>query len=170
MRSIGNRQVATASAAGGVWPLREQAQWQKEGLWPNMWPSYWRILFTGSNTAFTYIAEIELRESIGGANACSGGTASASSIYSVGYEASKALDLNNATSWVSSGVSLPSWWMYQFQGGGISIQQISITNGTVTHIPTAFELQYSNDSNSWVTVGSWSGQTFGTGETKTYNI
>lgn len=58
MRSIGYRPVATASAAGGVWTLREQAQWKKEGLWPRPDPysanTVLLLPMTGNNGSTTF--------------------------------------------------------------------------------------------------------------------
>lgn len=80
---------------------------------------YWRILALSNNTgAFSEIgfSEIEMATSAGGANAATGGTASASAFFNNNstYNADKAFDGNTGTDWVS-GFQVPSGWIqYQF--------------------------------------------------------
>ena len=83
-----------------------------------------------------------------------GGTPSADTENSAGYEADKACDDNTGTSWASSVTAFPHWWKYDF-GVGITkiITRITLlsTNAASPQIKN-FTLQGSNNDSSWTTV------------------
>lgn len=131
---------------------------------------YWRILVKSTSASIVSIGELQMRESIGGSNVATGGTASASSQYSASYPASKAFDglttdTGTGNGWASasfsSGVAAFPWLAYDFgesvtrdiaeiviyvpaAGGGIALAEL----------PTTFDWQYSDDGGIWVTQRS----------------
>lgn len=130
---------------------------------------YWRIRIrvTGGG-ANGGIGELQMRTSIGGANVVSGGTASASTIFSASYTAAKAFDglttdtgVGNAWAALAMGGgagqgSYP-WLMYDFGAGNAKdIAEIVIfapgASGLgANELPTQFDWQYSDDNVTWVT-------------------
>lgn len=118
---------------------------------------YWRI-YVGSDSsggigALTAIAEMEMRESVGGSDATGSGTASASSTFS-GFSAGGAFANDaNTTEWASNNIGLPAWLAYDF-GSGVTkaIVEVGITSrlgGNVGQGPGAFKIQSSDDN--WTT-------------------
>ena len=118
--------------------------------------AYWRINVTAATSAGNYctIADIQMRASAGGANQCSGGTASADSFYSAGYDASKAFDGVATTNWTSTGAVYPHWIQYAFSSpvsvAEVAIQVASGTYGTVNESPKDFTIEYSDNGASWL--------------------
>lgn len=119
---------------------------------------YWRINIT-SNAAGSYasMAECVLAGTIGGATLCGTGTATADSYYP-GQPPASACDGSTTTSWCSNGNSI-SWWQYDF-GVGVTqdIQEVRITppgNGFQNRAPRTFDLQYSDNGTTWVTLTSY---------------
>lgn len=118
---------------------------------------YWRILITETRTGDSFlatIAEVEMRATAGGADLCSGGTASASSQEAT-YPASKAFD--NLTGvediWVSgSGQPSPQWLQYQF-AAPVEINEVLIRAASTTsraeRAPRSFKIQWSDDGTTW---------------------
>ncbi len=128
----------------------------------------WRINITARQSAgdWSSLAEVEMRESAGGADACTGGTASASHA-SGSFPASQAFDNNTSTLWASGTNALPNWLQYTF-AAPVSIVQLSLRSNFATDSPTTFDIQYW-DGGAWVT--SWSVASSGTwsnNETKVF--
>lgn len=132
---------------------------------------YWRVNITAVGTGtLAAMCQLEMYESEFGVNACGGGTASASSENAAAYTASKAFDgllqdngdTSSRTSvWASTNTALPHWIQYDF-GMGNDVEIISIgvhgRNSTfASQMPTAFDVQYSDDGSSWTTHWSESG-------------
>lgn len=131
---------------------------------------YWRLFFLNpvSSSAGCNVSEVEMRESIGGADACTGGTAISSGDASGTYAASKAFDNDTSTGngWSSAGSTGPNHWIGYDFGSGVTkdIAEIVVSapaaydsNITSLKMPYAFALQWSDDNVTWSTV---SGGTF----------
>lgn len=118
---------------------------------------YWRIGInymvnsaSGNNAA---IAEFSLHTTVGGGQAATGGTASASSVYSTDT-ASLAFDGNASTFWASAASGLNSWLQYQF-ASAVDIVEYAITcrnDSYYTQAPESWSLQYSDDGSTWTTA------------------
>lgn len=81
---------------------------------------------------------------------CTDGTASASSIFSAGYEAAKAFD-NTDAEWVTSDTPTPHWLTYDFgEGNSETINKYVIKGAsTSAQSPTDFKFQGSNNNVDW---------------------
>lgn len=137
---------------------------------------YWRLRIDtpGTQTAsLSTLAEIQFRETVGGADATTGGTASASQ-NDFSSVAASAFDNNAATWWGSD--TTPSgdavWIKYDFGAGNEKwIEEYTVqarSGGERIQTPRAFALQYSEDDVSWTTADTRSALTWSAGETKTF--
>ena len=135
---------------------------------------YWRIYITNHAGFNNYldISEIELRTSIGGADATGTGTAMASSAGS-GYPASSAFDNTTSTTWFTDLGSnpLPQWIGYDFGAGNAKdIVEFSTTCWASAENPTCFQLQYSDDNVTWTTLYDIQGEVnWSNGETRVFH-
>lgn len=121
---------------------------------------YWRIAITANN-GHTYTCLMTVRffnTSIVDEIAISGGTASASTIYSATYSADKALDGDQTTGW-NNNADMPCWWQYDFGAGnektiaGVGMQAVYIASGFVPAVaPKDFSLQWSDDGFAWTSL------------------
>lgn len=120
---------------------------------------YWRLNATananGGASGNLALSEVELRESIGGADVTGSGTASAST--TTEGSASQAFDNNSSTYWAASAGS--GWLKYDFGvGQSKNIVEIAITSraGGTWHIqaPRDFSLEWSDDNSTWTPVFS----------------
>ena len=123
---------------------------------------YWRLLISQSGgSSYTGITELKMAEAAGGANVCTGGTPSASSIFNASYPASNAFDgvLTAAASWYCASATysggLNSWIQYDFGGTPRDIAEIAISHygnsgNDILAYPSAFALYYSDDNVKWV--------------------
>jgi len=132
---------------------------------------YWRVVtnYTTQNAAI--IAEIQLRETAGGADATGSGTAGESG-HSTTDVAANAVDNNAATHWWSDANLLTTtvYWSYDF-GSGKDIVEIVIQahSGSAGYTPRAFHIQGSDDNSTWTTVwGERSMATWTAGESRTF--
>jgi hypothetical protein len=116
---------------------------------------YWRIYITAINNSqtggTTGFSEVQLRESIAGADATGSGTASADSSFDGTVLPAKAVDNNNATSWASAAGSLPHWWKYDFGLGNAKdiVELVWRPRTTGGQQPVNFDLQWSDDDAVW---------------------
>jgi hypothetical protein len=93
----------------------------------------------------------------------SGGTATASSVGTVGENASKAFDANVNTKWFSGDGNSTGWLAYQFPGTTshvVTSYSITSANDVPGRDPADWLLQGSNDGSKWVAVDQRSGQVF----------
>ena len=137
---------------------------------------YWRIYGTGTTSPITpgtlQIAEIEIREDVGGTDWASGGTAFASSADS-GFGAANAFDNSAATTWFTTS-ALPQWVAYlKSSGGGVAASEVVLTAGDTasraSRMPTAFDVQYSPNNSVWTTLWSVTGEApWSPGESRAY--
>jgi len=132
--------LLAAAGGGGASPLSTQ----------------WRLLFPSGQSkgaeasAVVSIYEVEMRATAGGADQCSGGTATASSQYDTNRTADKAFD-NDTTGfgWTSTAADgIGSWLKYTF-ALPVTVNEVAI-NCPLTEYPTSFRLQYF-DGSQWVT-------------------
>jgi hypothetical protein len=131
---------------------------------------HWRVWVDYSSTGYTVASEIEMRESVGGGNACGGGTPSASSA-AYSQTADLAFDGNAVTYWQSSAV--PAWIAYDFgEGHEVDIIEIawSLPAGNFAPFgPHHFAVQWSDDGSNWFLAWSaYEPGTWASGETRTY--
>lgn len=124
----------------------------------------WRVYSTADSSfsQSSLVAEIEMMETVGGADQCTGGTASSSS-----GTAADAFDNNTGTYCQFTGQS-PQWIEYQFATAK-KILEFSVNSIQASRAITAFALQ-AYIGTTWVTVFSTSGQSWTNGETKTYQV
>lgn len=140
---------------------------------------YWRLYIsrTGGGTS-TSVGELILATTPSGAQAATGGTASASSTQGANA-ASRAFDgtTSAANYWLSSsGVMSFGYGREYLQydmgvGGGIDVVEVRLyfngaSAGSTTY-PSNFALLYSDDGVKWTLQRAWSEQVFTNGETKT---
>lgn len=129
----------------------------------------WRVqgVTTQGAGAWVKATEIEFRETVGGADATSGGGTFASS-NSVNNGANKAFD-NDTNSYWQAVDGNPHNVGYAF-ASAVTIAQMSMRNGSPAGDSwTAFKLQR-HDSESWVDVLSVTGQTWTANETKVFTV
>lgn len=140
--------------------------------------SYWRLYFPegvpagpGYQTAKgVCLVGVEMRESKGGANAATGGTASASSEYDTIVTKYLAVDAfqpyagtGSRSRWQTYSsdapptTNFPAWLRYQF-AAPVDIEEVTMTGVAGTGgaaMPRRFSLQYSDDGTNWTTKYSW---------------
>ena len=120
----------------------------------------WRLYITGTTTSRVGIADLSMAAYVNGPNQCTGGTPTASSTYT-GRTPSQAFDYKHTfskrvyyTDWLSDGV-VPQWLAYTFA------EEVYVKSYTIRfppdNKPTAWELQYSDDGDTWYTADSRSG-------------
>lgn len=139
---------------------------------------YWRLHVSrtgGANS--TSIGELVLATSPGGAQAATGGTASASSTNGANA-ASRAFDgtTSAANYWLSAPTMTGGYGAEYLQydmgvGGGIDVVEVRLyfngTNTGSTSYPSNFALLYSDDGIKWTLQRAWSELVFTNGATKT---
>lgn len=134
--------------------------------------SYWRIFVRSANSDYAGLTEFELRPSPGGEDQASGGTASASGIYSGSFVASNAFDNNMSTFWIGSSTSY-NWLQYSF-ASPVSVGEVLIqsrTDGNPQNTPSLWAIQFADSSSGpWTTAfnvnsGSLS---YSNGESRTF--
>lgn len=126
----------------------------------------WRfeIAHNDGDASYIGIEEIELRATVGGADQCSGGTASASSEYNATYAAAKAFDDSIGTRWVTAGGQIWAHIQYLF-GSSVTVAEYSIIPDSTDYprAPKSFILEY-YDGSDWIPADtryaetSWSGE------------
>ena len=140
---------------------------------------YWRLHVsrTGGGSSVS-VGELVLATAPSGAQAATGGTASASSTNGVNA-ASRAFDgtTSAANFWLSANGTFSStvgqeYLQYDMGvGGGIDVAEVRMyfngTNTGSTSYPSNFALLYSDDGIKWTLQRAWSELVFTNGETKT---
>ena len=120
---------------------------------------YWRIYITRSTSGadnLISLYEVEMRGAIGGADQCTGGTASAAHATA---SAGNLFDNNTGTYWVNGGPSADTWLKYDFSGGDVDVREIQLLPRYSSQSPEDFKLQYSDDDSGWTDACAWSGVT-----------
>ncbi len=115
---------------------------------------HWRVMLMASPTGAYEINEIELAATPGGADQCSGGTATTNELTG----ASNAFDNNDSFSasfvWTIFTPPLDGIWLaYEFPAP-VSVRELRLrsTSGFPERAPTALVLQASDDGSTWRTV------------------
>ncbi len=140
---------------------------------------YWRMYISRTGGASSVsVGELILATAPSGAQAATGGTASASSTNGVNA-ASRAFDgtTSSANYWLSATSGMPSGYGQEYLqydmgvGGGIDVVEVRLyfngTNAGSTTYPSNFALLYSDDGKVWKVQRAWSELVFTNGETKT---
>ena len=92
-----------------------------------------------------------------------GGTATASSVGSIGENGSKAFDLNVNSKWFAGDNAATGWLAYQFSGTTshvVHAYSVTSANDVPQRDPSAWQLQGSSNGASWVIVDQRSAQVF----------
>lgn len=136
---------------------------------------YWRVLVNESNSGYCAISEIQMAQTSGGANQCTGGVVSGTgTIINASYGPEIAYDGVLQTSdpyWVLVMPPVGSAAYHFPTPKAIREVKIKIANQDATHSPKAFDVQYSADGTNWITALSVTGQTgWALAETRTYAI
>jgi hypothetical protein len=134
---------------------------------------YWRINVTAITSGLiAAIGELEMQETEFGPNVCTGGTPSADTEFNASFLATNAFDGNLAGSpWASTSSSLPHWLRYDFGAGNdVEINAVGMhaRTSSLETMPTAFDVQFSDDGSSWTTAWSESGLSWSAREFKKF--
>jgi hypothetical protein len=125
---------------------------------------YWRLNITAINGgSLIRIDEIELSEAAHGTSVAAGGTAAASSTFSGSFLAENAFTgALGDSSWATPSGTTTGWISYDF-GSGVTKEIASVVLNVFAsdtdRMPTAFDVQYSDDNSSWTTAWSVSSAT-----------
>lgn len=126
----------------------------------------WRIAFAANaatGSATVGMAEVEMRATAGGADQCTGGSASAG-----GGTAANAVDNNTATEWSTSDTFALDW-QYDF-ASAVEVRQLVITGcATAAKSPNSFTLKF-YDGAGFQDALVVSGLTWTATETKTFAV
>ncbi len=121
---------------------------------------YWRIHITESTSANNLVSlyEAQMRATVGGADQCSGGTASASHADGDAY---KLFDDNSGTYWINGSPGEDTWFQYDFGSGNtVEVAEIAmVPRYGSSQTPTDFSLQYSDNGTDYTTAATWTGIT-----------
>jgi hypothetical protein len=136
--------------------------------------TYWRINVTANagDTNYLAIAEVEMRATVGGADECSGGTATASSS-SAGFEADKAFDNDAATRWSTPTPGMTTGWLqYQFASPvDVTEYTIQAHPSTPARSPKNWTLEYSDDGTDWTVTDTRTNEAnWADGETRVLEV
>lgn len=126
---------------------------------------YFRIQCTANNGgSLDQITEIEVAQTAGGTNVCTGGTATASNQYT-DYGPVRAFDgvkNDNYYAWVGTGAK-PYWVQYQFVSP-VAIAEVRLWGPSVSSIwnrgPKDFTIEGSNDGTNWTVLKTVTGDIY----------
>lgn len=110
---------------------------------------HWRLWVTATKTNnYLVVAEIELRNALGGSDQTGSGTAAADN--EAFGAASLAVDNNPATYWETTSGGYPHWWAYDF-GIPVAVGELAMSAASLLNdrAPMDFKLQWSDDAASW---------------------
>jgi hypothetical protein len=156
----GSVTIATGSATGsgtatGISPIPPQS-------------TQWRVYCTATQVAGSWfsLAEIEMRASVGGADQCTGGTASASGTGNSNGPAN-GFDNSNATIWQSGNGTMPQWIQYTF-ASLVSVEELMLrSTSSAGDSPKDFQLQYF-DGAAWQTYMTVTGTLWNASQSRTF--
>ena len=116
---------------------------------------FWRVVMAGDNVnGRAALAELAMRTTVGGSNACAGGTALASGVSS-SMAVSRAFDGNTGTEWQSQITGGPMWAGYDF-GADTDIVEMVLTLGANASMLSSWARpEYSDDGSNWVFLGPY---------------
>lgn len=129
---------------------------------------YWRLRMPWSNSTLGayYIDDVEMRAVEGGADQCTGGTATGSS----GSGAANAF-AKTSGAWASStgDNAFNGWLQYQFPAP-VQVTEIAVrSHSNTTYTPRIIALQYSDDGVTWTQWAHWAELFWAEYETKVLN-
>lgn len=137
---------------------------------------YWRIIFLEyySNINGSGLAEVELRDTVGGSDLTGSGTPTASTSYP-GTSPGNLVDNNNATHWADAfGLNVGSWWKYDFgAGNSYDIKQVLMRARNDSYYgcaPARSLIQSSDDNTNWTNEALITGLTWTQGSTNTVTL
>ena len=132
----------------------------------------WRIYCTASEggASSLILAEIEMRATVGGADQCVGGTASADSEFSGSLTAANAFDNSLTTNWRSGTAGFPHWNQYTF-AAPVTVGELMVHIDTFSsNALIDWNFEYYNGT-SWVPAFAIVGEPGWTaGETRLYTV
>ena len=100
---------------------------------------------------------------------CTGGTASSTRWYSTSYDYNKAFDNSDSTYWDGYRFEAGDWIKYDLGSGVTKVAAQYTIQIASTVYPTSWKFQGSNDDTNWTDIDTQTGQTFTSGEKRTYN-
>ncbi|MGB8601971.1 MAG: phage tail protein [Rhizomicrobium sp.] len=136
--------------------------------------AYWRIYSAAEAGSENYISisNLEFRAVAGTTQQATGGSALSSGDYDSGYAKDYAFDANDSTTWISTNV-LPNYIGYHF-ASAVACAEVVIRNrsgGYYAQVPAAFQVQYSDDGTTWITVLTETGVSWnGSQQTQTFTV
>lgn len=136
---------------------------------------YWRINISArQSSTYSSLAEVEMRATAGGADLCSGGTASADSFYSGAYVPANAFDNSAASVWASGGTE-PHWIRYQFAApvtiAEVMLQAPPASYGGLPEQAKDFTIEHSDDGSAWTVAKTVTAEPAWTaGEVRLYSV
>lgn len=133
---------------------------------------FWRVnMPVGGPSTYTYVTEITMASSAGGADQCNGGTPSASSSMGTHPPTYAFNNVLSTSDYWQSGADGACWLQYEF------LSPVSVAEFTVSVYaaapnigPSTIELQYSDDGITFTTVFSTSATWTAGSITKTYTV
>lgn len=132
--------------------------------------SYLRLVCTRAGSVVG-IREIEARATVGGADQCSGGTASSSGDYSPGNAAAYAFDDATYTLWASdSGTAGTTAWIQYAFASSVTIAEIEVSSYLTGYAASQIEIQISDNGTDWTTTDTYSGLSWSSDEVKTFAV
>ena len=157
----GNNWFTATTKTGITWSSAAAQTFNVAAPTPVLGPHrYWRIYITATNASYCGFAEIELRDSPGGADRTGSGTATASASEGSSLPPG-AVDNNTSTKWASYPGGPPQWWAYDFGAGNsfyiVELFIVPRQDGFSSEAPKDFYWQYSDDGTTWITVYSKTG-------------
>jgi len=133
----------------------------------------WRLnISAGNGPTYLGIATLRMAATAAGADLCTGGTASASTVDSAPYAAAMAFDGNAATYWSTSGAGGTVGWLEYLFPSPVTVAEYSVQSSNVggAYAPQAWTLE-SWDGAAWVVADTRTSQTaWGVGQTRTYTV
>ena len=119
---------------------------------------YWMFAMTGSNGgSYVGTAELEFRQSFGGADETGSGTPTAGSTFG-GLPIANAFDNNTATDWASNNAGFPEWINYDFGAGNnkaiVEVSYLPRAGFPGSQSPTGIYFMSSGDGISFLPLWS----------------
>lgn len=136
---------------------------------------YYRIYITAVDSdTQVYLGEVELRTMVGGADVTSPSTPTNQSSHIFNQSnpnASKLVDNNTGTWWLTSSGALPAWASFDLISP-MDIKQIAILPNAsyLYRAPRDFIIQGSNNSVDWENIQSFTGQNWQSDRWNTYDL
>lgn len=128
--------------------------------------TYWRVMIDTTQVQYAtiWIAEIEMRATVGGADQCAGGTATQGS----GSNVASMFDNNPSTSGYLT--ATPSWVQYQF-ATAVSVKELSLrADASPNGMLAEFRLQASNDGAAFIDIAAFATGAWNPNEARAFAV